>query len=360
MKVIAHLPKIIINVVFIMFLSGIPGLTKSDGAVPFEKQNIGEFGSVLGRHADFVDDGIVERVVIYAKESDCSDKKIPRAGILVRYPNAIGTVLVSHGFMCDKYDVGMLRQLFPKGKLNVFSWDFRAHGEHKQGQVCTFGKNEAYDVIAAAQFAKNHPFIKDKPVIVYGFSMGAVAAIQAQAKDPSLFKGMILDCPFDSTENVLRRGLDQVKFSLFGYEFHIPGRSVLQKYAFHPYVQTLVKGILKTVAHMDSKDVTFYLEPIHTADAIKTLSVPLLMIHCKKDEKVSVEAMKDLYASAGADYKLLWLTNGRRHYDSYFYNPEKYTQRVRLFIDQVIAGSLDKVVKKEVIEEPDDSRFEIV
>lgn len=329
-------------------------------SVAFEKQQIGEFGSVLGHYEDAIDNATVERVVIYAKESDSSDKRIPRAGMLVRYPNAVATVLMCHGFMCEKHDISVLRQIFPKGKLNVFSFDFRGHGEHTQGQTCTFGKNEAYEVIAAGNFVKNHPIIKSKPLLVYGFSMGAVAAIQAQAKEPGLFRAMILDCPFDSTENVLKRGLDQVKFSLFGYEFHIPGRSILQKYAFHPYVQSFVRGVLKTVAHMDSKDISICMQPLHTADAIKKISVPLFFILCKQDARVSVGAMKQLYAISGSDYKMLWVTNGRRHFDSYFYNPEKYTQYVRAFVDQVISGSLDHAHKNELMEDRDDSRYEIV
>ena len=77
-------------------------------SVAFEKQQIGEFGSVLGQYEDAIDNATVERVVIYAKESETSDKRIPRAGVLVRYPNAIATVLMCHGFMCDKHDICLL------------------------------------------------------------------------------------------------------------------------------------------------------------------------------------------------------------------------------------------------------------
>ena len=96
------------------------------------------------------------------------------------------------------------------------TFDFRAHGEHCDGQRCTFGRDEHLDVITAAHFLKNHPHLKNKPVIVYGFSMGAVAAIEAQAKDNSLFSAMILDCPFDSSENIIKRSLESMQFTFFG------------------------------------------------------------------------------------------------------------------------------------------------
>ncbi len=62
----------------------------------------------------------------------------------------------------------------------------------------------------------------------------------------------------------------------------------------------------------------------------------LFFIHCKNDEKISVYAIKAVYESAGCAYKELWLTNGRRHFDSYFYNPEKYIKEIRGFMDKVV------------------------
>ncbi len=153
----------------------------------------------------------IERVDIVSKESESSDNTITRKGILVRHPNAQANIVISHGFMCDKFDVGFLRSLFPKGKYNFLTYDFRAHGENIKGQLCTFGKDEAFDVQAAAHYFKNHPELGKLPILAYGFSMGAVATIEAQAKDPSLFRALILDCPFDSTENIVKKSLQSLK-----------------------------------------------------------------------------------------------------------------------------------------------------
>lgn len=135
---------------------------------------------------------IVEPVTIYSEEKKGSDHKIARKGVLVRFPQAKATILLAHGFMCDKYDVGFLRNLFPYGQYNFLSFDFRAHGEDKVGQTCTLGKNEALDVIAAARFLRAHPDLKGKPLFVYAFSMGAVASIEAQSQDNSLFDATAL------------------------------------------------------------------------------------------------------------------------------------------------------------------------
>lgn len=315
---------------------------------------VGAHGAIVGHYdVDYIKGATVDKVVLHVPDGKAG-QTIDRQGMLVRYPDAQATILMCHGFMCDKFDQGFLRRLFPRGRYNLMTFDFRAHGANTQGQCCTFGRDEAQDVIAAAQFLKKHPQLKNKPLFVYGFSMGAVAAIQAQAKDPSLFKAMILDCPFDSSEQVIKRALDQIKFSFFGYEFGLPGRGLLSKYAFHPYVQSLIKSLLRTVAKMDIRDIDMYLYPVDTVETIKKVSVPQLLVSCKNDERVSVEGMKTIYSRSAALHKILWITNGRHHFDSYFYNPEKYTERVRRFLEHALNGTVYEENKNEIIEDVND------
>jgi pimeloyl-ACP methyl ester carboxylesterase len=299
----------------------------------------------------------VEHVMLYPQERHDSVERIVRNGVLARSDDAVATILVCHGFMCDKYDVGMLRKIFKKKQFNVMTFDFRAHGQESKGQYCTFGRDEALDVIAAARFLRNHPDIQDKPLFAYGFSMGAVSAIEAQALEGSLFDAMILDCPFDSSEKVIKTGLEGLKCSMFGYEFDLPGRDFLQKYAFHPYVQALVKAVLKTVAQMDATCINTNFCPLYPAESAKKIKVPVFLIHCKNDQKVSVEQVKRVYEGV-AGYKRLWITNGRRHYDSFFYNPEKYTEQVREFYNQVIKmiydGDLMEMPRAMIIEDEEE------
>jgi len=300
------------------------------------------------------DQGTVEKVTIYSQVSEGSTQRIARKGILVHFKNAKATILVAHGYMTNKFDVGFLRNLFPYGQFNFLTFDFRAHGEDVKGQSCTLGRDEALDVIAAAKFLKAHPALKDKPLFAYAFSMGAVATIEAQAKDSSLFSAMILDCPFDSSENLIKRSINNMKFSLFGYEFSIPGKSLLQKHAFHPYVQSLVKLFLKSVANMDPRKIETNVFPVYPAASIAKVTVPCFFIHCKQDEKVPVSAIKEVYKGA-AGPKMLWLTNGRNHYDSLFYNPDKYVHHVRQFFDQVLAGQWKNKQEQKVIEDSEDA-----
>ncbi len=291
-----------------------------------------------------------ERVTIVSKESDSSDNSLTRKGILVHYPNAQANIVISHGFMCDKFDVGFLRSMFPKGHYNFLTYDFRAHGEDIKGQLCTFGKDEALDVAAAAQFFKKHPELGKLPTFDYGFSMGAVATIEAQAKDPSLFKALILDCPFDSTENIVKKSIQGLKVSVFGYEMNLPGRSYLERYAFHPYVQSFIKFLLKTVAHMDGKNIQTFMYRFKPAESIKKISVPCLFIHCKYDQRVSVDEIKAIFKGAKGPKKL-WITNGRGHYDSVFFNPEKYSKNISKFYENMLKNMDNAYLNEKAVVE---------
>jgi pimeloyl-ACP methyl ester carboxylesterase len=318
------------------------------------------YGAVINTNENHIKGAILEHVLIYPKEHDHSSATITRKGILVRYPEAVATVLICHGFMCDKFDVNFLRNMFPKNTYNVMTFDFRAHGELTKNQYCTLGKEEALDVIAAAHFLREHPNLKGKPVFVYGFSMGAVASIEAQAKDNSLFDAMILDCPFDSSEKVMQRSIANLKMSVCGYEFEFPCKEFLQQYAFHPYVQALIKTLLKAVANMDTRNIAVSVHPVYPQESAKKISAPCLFVHCKNDEKVPVEAVMKVFEGT-TGYKKLLLTNGRRHFDSYFYNPEDYVRRINKFLTNVVAGTLDtKVNKQKIIEDKEDIHKDIV
>ena len=291
----------------------------------------------------------IQPVTFYAQYSKDSDKMMARRGIIFRKPEARATVLICHGFMCNKTDVRFLRMLF--SDYNVMIFDFRAHGEVCTGQFCTFGQDEVHDIIAAARFIKTDPTLGKIPLVVYGFSMGAVSSINAQAQDGKLFDCAIWDCPFDSTDALLDRSIDCLKFSLFGYEIPMPGRSLLKKYAYNEYVQTFLKYLLKTVANMDSSEINTQMVPVDTVQAAQKIMIPALFIACAHDDKAPPHAVKKVY-DAARGFKRLWITNGRRHFDSFFYNPEKYAYKVHQWIEKFLNGDFKNKVQEKIVQDP--------
>lgn len=325
------------------------------GAVQWNKETAQQ---ILQAHQKYLHGTRVEYVT-FKSSYNCGENEstMERRGILYINPRARATIIMCHGFMCNKWDIALIRHaLFQH--YNVLVFDFRAHGENvDEQQCCTFGKDEALDVIGAVRYAKSRPEVNKVPFICYGFSMGAVASILAQEMDPTLFDAMILDCPYDDSQNVLKHSIQKLYITIFGYAFDIPGRGLLERFAFSPYVQGFLKALLKTVAQMDATATNTYIYPASPVRAIANVRVPCFFIHCKNDEKVPVSAAKKIYENAGAVYKRLWVTNGRRHFDSIFYNPDKYSYKVQKFIEDYLrkrytSKAPKKIVYDSPIEEP--------
>jgi pimeloyl-ACP methyl ester carboxylesterase len=111
--------------------------------------------------------------------------------------------------------------------------------------------------------------------------------------------------------------------------------------------------MLKSVSFVDHNRISTFVYPFNPAVSAQKVDVPCFFIHCKHDEKVPVSAARQFFASVkGA--KMLWITNGRHHYDSIFYNTEEYAQRVGAFIDQVLLGQWANKTKQMVLEDRDD------
>lgn len=293
-------------------------------------------------------DDTIEYVSLFAKKSESSNRKIERRGILIKHPGAKATVIIAHGFMCDKLDVGFLRPLFDQ--CNTLTFDFRAHGELSEGQCCSFGKDEIYDVQAAVSFARSHPELNQTPLIGYGFSMGAASLIEAQGKDDNLFDALILDAPFDSTEQTLARVIDNLKITLWGKNIYLPGRGLLQRFVFHPKVQTFIKMILKAIGKLENRPIQTCIVPIYPTASAQSISKPCLFIACREDEKIPLEAVKHVFNQTQG-YKKLWVTNGRHHFDSYFYNPEKYRYVIKRFIEKFLDGSLPSKRSGKIVQD---------
>ena len=128
------------------------------------------------------------------------------------------------------------------------------------------------------------------------------------------------------------------------------GRETLEKYAFHPYVQSFLKIVLKAVARMDTKNIRTNICPVSPKKSVRSIAVPCFFIHCKNDELVPVDAVKKIYERAQG-YKTLWVTPGKRHFDSYFSGPELYSQKVKMFLKGIINDDLDQSLNGVMVED---------
>ena len=291
-----------------------------------------------------------ESVTFYSQFEDVSNEHIARRGVLITRERARATVLIMHGYTVSKVDMGILRLLF--SPYNLLLFDFRAHGEASEGQSSTLGYDEMYDVFAAVDFLRSHRATKKLPIIAYGFSMGAVAAIEAQSRDPQLFNALILDCPFDSTQELVRRGLDKalgsIRIPLLGIEFAFPGRHFIERHATDRWMQPILFFILRFFAGMNGYRIPTVPKFVDTVAAARTIKAPVFLIGCASDERVPVDAFVRIYLNMSG-YKRLWITGGVRHFGSMFHNPELYQQMVINFIEKVLSSITSHELQQRVI-----------
>ncbi len=113
-----------------------------------------------------------------------------------------------HGFVAEKTSLLKEAEAFQDIGLRPCLIDFRGNGE-STGSNTTIGYNEAEDVRAAVDYIKREfPRI---PIIIYGKSMGAAAALRAVAEFAVEVDALILECPFDNLLRTVRN-----RFRLIG------------------------------------------------------------------------------------------------------------------------------------------------
>lgn len=277
----------------------------------------------------------LQEIVLQVPE-DAKGKIMLRRGELLIRPDAPATIILFHGFKCRRSDVRPLRTfMFPDYSTLIF--DFRAHGVHAyKDECCSFGVDEVRDVKAAVDFVRNHPQLKDKPIIAYGISMGSAAAIEAQARyNNTLFDAIIIDSPFDSMENVITRALSNIKYMVFGYDILKTVRILLEKSLYSPFMDRVLKTFLRFVG-LDATSVATCLKPVCPLESIKQVTVPCFIIGCSRDETTPVEVFEKVYENAGTQEKELWIVDGNNHVDTFSHRPEEYIHKVRAFLDRVL------------------------
>lgn len=290
----------------------------------------------------------IEQISFESKENEVSGKTLKRNALLAKRPNALGTVIYCHGYTSSKNESFFFKTFLPN--FNALAFDFRAHGDLVQGQYSTIGADEIYDVQAAVDFVKNHPELKGKPIIGFGFSMGAVSLLRAQGRWQNLFDMLILDSPFDSGQECMSQGLDKMMtFKFLGRQRRLPGKNLVMKSLYNPYLSPMVKKVFKWVTGFDPNEVPTKFVPVASIESAPHVKIPCLFFACARDNKVPVDAVRRVYDSVDSPFKRMWITHGFKHCSSFISNPELYWYKINSFVRKVLDNEMQE--KEKIVDD---------
>jgi pimeloyl-ACP methyl ester carboxylesterase len=160
--------------------------------------------------------------------------------------------------------------------FDVLAYDQRAHGA-SGGHACTYGYYEKYDVLRAIT-----RFGRGRPVLLFGYSLGAAVALQAAAIDPRV-KGVVALASYSD----LRAAVG----ARTGW---------------------LPKETVQAAIAVGESQGGFVADEVSPANAASRLSIPVLLVHGAADRQTPADQSRVIFARANAPKELV-LIEGAGH-----------------------------------------------
>lgn len=244
----------------------------------------------------------------YEKSDEMAGERIELVGWFIPGERADSpTFIVLHGQNDNR--IGSLKYAGMLGRAgyNVLIYDQRYHGL-SEGDFCTFGYYEGYDVSAAIEYLETRDDCDTTHLGILGESFGGAVAIMAAAEDKRIDL-LIEDSAYPGLETVVS---DYAK-DLYG----------LPKF---PLVYSAL-----FLAGLRADFSPSAVEPI---SVIERVFVPTLILHCLGDENIRPEYSQMMYDASGAEVKELRYFDGCTHTMGYEDHTEEYEEIVLSFIEE--------------------------
>ena len=219
------------------------------------------------------------------------------------------TVLLCHGIGANRTDLYPFAELLvTKGKMNVFSFDFRAHGE-SAGSLTSYGALEMRDLASALDFLEGRGLSRNYGCM--GISMGGSVALLVASRDQRI-RAVWVDSPYSDLGESIAIHLQLL--------YHLPSFPFLPL-AFLSY--RLLFGV-----------------PIQEVSPIRSVGKvsprPLFITSGGADDRMRPAAMRQLYEEA-KDPKDLWIIPGAGHLEGHLLRSSEYDERLLRFFTTALA-----------------------
>jgi len=218
-------------------------------------------------------------------------------------------VILVHGGLKHRGDASIgtiqLAERLVESGYNVLMFDLRGHGD-SGGEWKTAGYEEAWDVKAAFNWVVANKGILPENIVLWGFSMGAAASIEAASQDPRI-SIIISDSCWAEFSDIMRLRWD-------GKRFFESFRNVL--------LQRFLLGDMKAV------------DPIKV---VGDVSAWILFIHGREDMTIPLTHAEELYKVAERHHpgkNRILVVESASHVGAHRQDPEKYLDEALRFIEE--------------------------
>jgi alpha-beta hydrolase superfamily lysophospholipase len=220
-----------------------------------------------------------------------------------------GTIVYCHGLNRTRLEM-LPEAAFAHGLgYNGILFDLRHHGQ-SGGKITTLGYQERLDVEGAVRYALAEPKAA-RPVVLWGISMGAAAALLAAADSPDV-AAVISDSSFLSFPDTVRHHL-----KLF---LHLPS---------FPIAEEVIYGLAwRGNFRASDFDLVKAVERIGTR--------PILFVALQDDRRMPSSIARTLYAHAASPHRELIILPGKRHGEGFKQATELYEKAVQDFLASAV------------------------
>jgi fermentation-respiration switch protein FrsA (DUF1100 family) len=221
---------------------------------------------------------------------------------------ARGTIVYCHGLNRTRIEMLPMAAFGHQLGYDGLLFDLRHQGA-SGGELTTLGYQERFDVIGAVHFALEQPKAA-RPVIVWGVSMGASAALLAAAEAPDV-AAVISDSSFLSLSDTVKH-----HWKLF---FHLPSfpiaNEVLYLLAWRGGFRPSDFDLARAVTRMGDR--------------------PILFVALQGDRRMPPSIAQTLYAHSASPGGALVVLPGQRHGEGFNQAREAYEAAVRQFLSRL-------------------------
>jgi fermentation-respiration switch protein FrsA (DUF1100 family) len=223
-----------------------------------------------------------------------------------------GTIIYCHGVNRTRIEMLPMAQFAHSLGYNGLVFDFRHEGA-SGGAISTIGYQERLDVEGAVRYVLDQQHAA-QPVVLWGVSMGAAAALMAAAETPEP-AAVVSDSTFLTFDDTVQH---HWKLYVGGPAFPITDE-VIAWAGLRGHFRPSDFDLRTAVEHINPR--------------------PILFVAVEGDKRMPPAIARTLYDLATSSDKMLVVLPGNRHGEGFKSGQDQYEQAVKQFLRKVKAGS---------------------